>query len=78
MRINESAQIGYHLIPKISWDTLKDKDGEENRVAVFNGGIIDDATSRSYEISFSREAIEASLRHTKDGQVRLGRVFRQK
>jgi hypothetical protein len=25
MRINESAIIGYHLMPKISWDNVKDK-----------------------------------------------------
>ena len=72
MRINESAVIGYSLIPKISWNNMRDKDGQEKRVAVFNGRITDDGTSRSYEIPFSREVVEALMKHTKDGQGQVG------
>jgi hypothetical protein len=69
MRITESALIGYHLLPRITWDMLKDRDGEQKRVGVFSGRIIDDASTRVYEIPFSREIVEALLKHTKDGQV---------
>jgi hypothetical protein len=75
MRINDSAIVGYHLVPRITWETIKDKDGEEKRVATFDSirtPIIDDASTRVYEIPFSKEAVEALMKHTRNGQVALG------
>ncbi len=75
MRINDSATIGYHLVPRITWETIKGKDGEEKRVATFDSTrtpILNTASSRIYEIPFSKEAVQALIKHTQNGQVVLG------
>ncbi len=75
MRINDSATVGYHLVPRITWETIKDKDGEEKRVATFDSTrtpILNTASSRVHEIPFSMEAVEALLKHTNNGQISLG------
>jgi hypothetical protein len=74
MRINVGTTIGYHLLPKLSWDNIKDEDGEEKRVTMFdsNRPVVDLGNNRIYEIGFSKEIVAALMKHTRDGQVAFG------
>jgi hypothetical protein len=75
LRINDSATVGYHLVPRITWETVKDKDGEEKGVATFDSTrtpIIDDVSTRVYELQWDKSLIEVLLKHTQNGQVALG------
>jgi hypothetical protein len=75
MRINASSTIGYHILPRIRWENLKDEDGEEKCVALYssiNNPIIDGISNRVYELPFSKELVEELMKHTKDRAVGLG------
>jgi len=75
MKINESTTIGYHVVPRITWETIKDSDGEEKRVATFDSlrtPIIDNANTRVYEIEWDKKIVEALLKYTKNGAVLPG------
>jgi hypothetical protein len=74
MKINIGGTIDYHNSVSLNWDTVKDEDGEEKRIATFNerASNTDDISTRIYEIPWSRQVFEAMMKHTKDGNVALG------
>jgi hypothetical protein len=74
MRINISGTIGYHTAVSLNWDTVKDLDGEEKRIATYNerASNNEDISNRIYETPWSKEIFAEFMKHTKDGNVALG------
>lgn len=71
LKINTSGTIGHYSPVQLRWDVLRDTDGEDKRVATYNGIPPQDNNLRVYEIPYSREVYEAMIKHTLDGRAAL-------
>jgi hypothetical protein len=70
-RINISGSIGYHYLAKLGSETVKDKRGEEWRIATFNNRIAETIQSRVFDVPWSKEAFDAFYKRSKDGMASL-------